>query len=141
MVIAMTVIKSASVLRSVLIAGWIAGVGAGVADDKKQEALKVTLEELAKEPEKYQGKLIQVEAVIQETQIPKVKRGEYDYRLVVGKDNFMVWCVGKLEVRKGDTVRITGEFSYISEGAANPYRILAGSKSGKVEKVVPKKPE
>src|SRR5205823_6823048 len=120
---------------SLLIAGLVvSGIGASVAEDKKQEAPKVTLEELAKEPAKFQGKLIQLEGLVQETQVLQEKQGEFDYRLVVGKNNVLLaWCAGKLPVSKGDTVRITGEFRH-QLAATYPLNILAAGKSGKIEK-------
>lgn len=138
----MKLTKIKSVLASVLVAGLVVVAGAGTAQEKKQEAPKVTLKELAEEPAKFHGKLIQVEGVIEQTQqIPNEKPGEFDYRLVVGKNGFlMAWCAGKLAVRKGDTVQITGEFRH-EPAAANPFRILAHSKHGKVEMTIPKKPE
>ena len=141
MVTAMKVTKIKGVLASVLIAGLVVGVGTGASQEKKQAALNVTLEELAKDPAMYQGKLVQVEGVIQQTQILKEKQGEFDYRLAVGKNDFLLaWCAGKLAVSEGDTARITGEFRH-NTAAANPFQILAGSKNGKVEKTTLKKPE
>src|SRR5258708_1847169 len=123
----MKVITFSSMLATVLIAGWVVGLGSSAAQEKKQEALKVTLEELAKEPAKFQGKLVQVEGVIQQTQILEEKQGKFNYRLVVGRNDFlMAWCAGKLAVGKGDTVRITGEFRH-NTAAANPFRILVAS--------------
>ena len=139
MVNVMKVTKGMYMRASMLIAGLAVGVGIGAAQEKKPEALKIALEELAKEPEKFKGKLVQVEGVIQQTQILTEKHGEYEYRLVVGKNDFLlVWCAGKLGVRKGDTVRITGKFRH-DTGLANPFQVLAGGKDGKVEKVMPKK--
>jgi cytochrome c-type biogenesis protein CcmE len=131
------VIRSKSVPASVLmIAALLVGVGAA---QQKEEPLKVTPEELARDPAKFHGKRVRVEGVVQETQTLKEKQGEYDYRLVVGKGGpLMAWCSGKLAVRKGDAVRITGEFQY-EKVATNPLRILAGGKDAKVEKVPPKK--
>jgi hypothetical protein len=107
---------------------------------QKQEVTKVALKELAKEPAKFHGKLIQVEGVIQETQILKEKQGDYDYRLSVGKNNVLfVWCAGKLAVKKGDSVRINGEFRH-NTAAASPFQVLVDSKSGKVEISAPRKP-
>jgi protocatechuate 3,4-dioxygenase beta subunit len=112
---------------------------AGAAQEKKQEALKVTLEELGKEPAKFHGKLIQVEGVIEQTHISNNKPEEFDYRLVVGKNGFlMAWCAGELSVSKGDPAQITGEFRH-EPASANPFRILADSKQGKVEKTIPKR--
>src|SRR5262245_1397893 len=102
--------------------GFLAGP---VAARQKEEPLKVTPEELAKDPAKFHGKRVRVEGVVQETQVLKEKQGEYDYRLVVGKGgSLLAWCPGKLPVARGDSVRITGEFQY-QKAAANPLRILA----------------
>src|SRR5262245_26463678 len=92
---AMKVTKIKGEVASLLIVGLTVGAGICGAQEKKQEALKVKLDELANEPERFKGKLVQVDGVIEETQILKEKQGEYTYRLVVGKnDALLVWCVG-----------------------------------------------
>ncbi len=62
----MTATKLKSVLASVMLVVVVVGVGTGAVQDKNQVAQKVTLEALAKEPEKFKGKLVQVEGVVEQ---------------------------------------------------------------------------
>ncbi len=124
--------KAARILREVI-------ARAKAPPEKGPPPPKATPEDLAKGPRKFHGERAQVEGVVQETQLLKEKYGDYEYRLLLGKDgSLMVWCAGKLAVAKGDAVRITGVFRH-DKAAASPFRVLVNGEDGKVEKLPPKK--
>jgi hypothetical protein len=114
------------------------------ADDKKPEIPKVTIEDLKKDPEKYHGKLIQIEGTLASDPMASKSRSLKYYLHIVEADDFLVTsdtAISQRDVAKGDRVLITGTFRY-SENPSGKLNLgmRIQAKDGKVEKLEPKKP-
>src|SRR5207247_346983 len=107
-------------------------------EDKKPGVTEVTVEELYKAPEKYDGKLVRVEGVLNTDPRERVYMGKTRYRLSL--DALYVWCPGKPEFKAGDRVLVTGQFDFKAPSFMR-LAINADVEGGKVERAPEKKEE
>jgi hypothetical protein len=113
------------------------------AEDKKTEFPKVTMKDLKENPEKYRGKVIQIEGILESDPVTSMwTHVQRAYLRLVEADGLVITSYTLLPaVVKGDRVRITGVFSY-SKNGSNPLTFLlrVANQDGKVEKL-PKEKE
>jgi hypothetical protein len=114
------------------------------AEDKKPEITDVTADQLWKEPEKYHGKLVRIEGVVENTPAAgehKESPSGFRYGLTLeDTEDVYISCDGKPSVAKGDRVRVTGLFTY-KENSFVKRRLAVAPPQGTVEKVAEKKDE
>jgi hypothetical protein len=111
------------------------------AEVTKPEILKVTVQDLNKDPEKYHRKLIQIEGILEsdpkESLMTQVQR---TYLRMVEADGLAITSyLGQPGVLKGDRVLISGTFCYSQNPSGkSTLRLQIQGPDGKVEKL-PKK--
>jgi hypothetical protein len=136
----MTVIRTAVLLASFFVSGTL------YSDDKKPEIPKVALEDLKKDPAKYNGKLLQIEGTLASDPMASKSRSRKYYLRITEADGFLITsdvAVSQRDVRdvaKGDRVRITGMFQYSENpSGGQTLGMSVQVKDGKVEKLPVKK--
>ncbi len=83
-------------------------------DDKKEAVAKVQVADLNREPEKFAGRIVQIEGIVEET--PTARSGSV---LRLERAALSIICDGKPDVAAGDRVRITA----ICEYGGNPSKL------------------
>lgn len=81
---------------------------------QRAKPIDVTADQLWKAPEKYQGKLVRLEGVVESTsERPRSDKTTARYTLYLkGAESIYIFCEGKRSAAKGDRVRVTGTFTY-----------------------------
>jgi hypothetical protein len=105
----MTVIRVAAFLMFFLLPpGFL------LAEEKKTETPKVTVKDLKKDPEKYHGKVVQIEGTLESdpTESLRTQVQRHYLRLVEADGLIITSYLGQPDVVKGDRVLITGTFWY-----------------------------
>lgn len=99
--------------RTALLIATLLTTAAAVAADRPS-VTAVTADQLWKAPEKYQGKLVRLEGIVEfASEHPRRDEAKPRYSLdLEGNHGVYIVCEGKPSVSKGDRVRVTGTFTY-----------------------------
>jgi hypothetical protein len=107
------------------------------AEGKKPDVTEATFKQLWDAPEKYNGKLVRIEGVVESArERPRLKDNDnarYSLTLKGGLALY-IFCDGKPTVAKGGRVRVTGLFTYKRNSFVRRVLAVQGP-HGKVEKL------
>src|SRR3954447_14999609 len=82
------------------------------AEDKKAEVTRATPEELVKQPERFHGKLVEVEGFVRSAPVEVEFMGVTRHELAIGRVVHVAGFVKTPAVAEGDRVRVVGTFEY-----------------------------
>jgi hypothetical protein len=129
---------NATRLGALLLGSFLLLPGLLQAHDNKEGFPKVTLDELKKDPDKYQGQVVQIEGILAADPVSSERTQVQRFYLRIAEAGGLgiTSYMPPPDVLKGDKVRITGTFRY-SKNGSNPVTLLLRleNKDGKIEKL------
>ena len=101
------------------------------------QALKTTVADILSSPDKYDGKIVQVEGTVLTAQFKTSKTGNPCTIFKIGSDEnaLSVFCFGTLSISVGDSVKVIGRFQKVKHIGQLTFQNEIDASEGNVEKM------